>query len=159
MGNLQEYIQRVKPTWMNLTPTVARMLSPEILKSSVSKILLAGEMVKESDAIPWLDAGIEVYNVYGPAESVLICTVGRICRGKASDVGTGKNIYTWVADMEKRRLVPLGAIGELIVEGPQVAPGYLNDPVRTKKQLPHKLGIHSHDSEHVINTATFLSNR
>ncbi|KAE8833762.1 hypothetical protein HRS9139_05581 [Pyrenophora teres f. teres] len=33
--------------------------------------------------------------------------------------------------MDKRRLMPVGAIGELISEGPQVADGYLNDPTRT----------------------------
>ncbi|KAI8628154.1 hypothetical protein F5Y19DRAFT_476558 [Xylariaceae sp. FL1651] len=134
MGSLQDYISRVKPTWANLTPTVARMLDPA-LSPSIEKLLLAGELVKETDVEGWIKAGVQVFNVYGPAENVLICTVGRISLGRAANVGSGKNTRTWVVDIEKRRLVPVGAIGELVLEGPQVAPGYLRDSERTKKSF------------------------
>ncbi|GAW26235.1 putative non-ribosomal peptide synthetase [Rosellinia necatrix] len=73
MGGLQDYIQRVKPTWANLTPTVARMLDPA-MSSSIKKLLLAGELVKESDVEGWIKAGVEVHNVYGPAENVIVRT-------------------------------------------------------------------------------------
>lgn len=71
MGGLQDYIQRARPTWANLTPTVARMLDPA-LSPSINKLLLAGELVKETDVEGWMKAGVEVYNVYGPAENVIV---------------------------------------------------------------------------------------
>jgi non-ribosomal peptide synthetase component F len=36
-----------------------------------------------------------------------------------------------VDPMNHNKLVPLGAIGELLVERPILAPGYLNDPEKT----------------------------
>ncbi|KAF2125961.1 HC-toxin synthetase [Dothidotthia symphoricarpi CBS 119687] len=131
MGNLQEFIQRSRPTWANLTPTVARLLDPAVCSGTIRKLLLAGELVKESDIAGWIDGGAEVYNVYGPAENVLILNFGRIFKGAAYNTTRPRNTRVWIADMDKRRLMPVGAIGELISEGSQVADGYLNDPTRT----------------------------
>ncbi|KAE8849393.1 hypothetical protein HRS9122_03409 [Pyrenophora teres f. teres] len=131
MGNLQEFIQRSRPTWANLTPTVARLLDPAVCSRTIRKLLLAGELVKESDIAGWIDGGAEVYNVYGPAENVLILNFGRIFKGAAYNTTRPRNTRVWIAAMDKRRLMPVGAIGELISEGPQVADGYLNDPTRT----------------------------
>ncbi|CAI6312177.1 unnamed protein product [Periconia digitata] len=131
MGNLQEFIQRARPTWANLTPTVARFLDSAVCSSTIKKLLLAGELVKESDIAGWIDCGVEVYNVYGPAENVLLTSVGRICKGAAYNTTRPRNTRAWIANMEYHRLMPVGAIGELISEGPQVADGYLNDPKRT----------------------------
>ncbi|KAF1351551.1 hypothetical protein EJ07DRAFT_137784 [Lizonia empirigonia] len=130
MGNLQEFIQRSRPTWANLTPTVARLLDPAVCRT-IRKLLLGGELVKESDIAGWIDGGAEVYNVYGPAENVLILNFGRIFKGAAYNTTRPRNARVWVAEMDKRRILPVGAIGELISEGPQVADGYLNDPTRT----------------------------
>ncbi|KAF4976734.1 hypothetical protein FZEAL_6649 [Fusarium zealandicum] len=131
MDRLQEYISHTRPNWAALTPTVARLLDPIVSAESIDKLLLVGEMVRESDVEGWVDAGVEVFNVYGPAENNLITTAARTVKGTASNVGYGVNTRTWVADFDKERLVPVGAVGELVVQGPHVAPGYLNDPDRT----------------------------
>ncbi len=45
---------------------------------------------------------------------------------------------TWVVDPENHdRLLPLGCIGELLLEGPLVGPGYLDDPERTAASFVH----------------------
>ena len=46
----------------------------------------------------------------------------------------------WIVD-EKRntQLVPLGSIGEIYLEGPLLAKGYLNDPQRTSEAFPEDL--------------------
>ncbi|POR32431.1 Nonribosomal peptide synthetase [Tolypocladium paradoxum] len=150
MDGLQEYILQARPNWAALTPTVARMLQPEVVKQSVSKLLLTGESAQDPDIVGWIDAGVEVYNVYGPAENSLITTAARMFKGKPSNIGYGVNTRTWVADVEKGRLVPVGAIGELVIEGPLVAPGYLNDPERTQRSFLSDLDwiprLHTNDS-------------
>ncbi|KAM5362861.1 hypothetical protein ACJZ2D_012310 [Fusarium nematophilum] len=135
MDGLQEYIAHTRPNWAALTPTVARILDPETSSKSINKLLLVGEMVRESDVEGWIDAGVQVYNVYGPAENNLITTAARTVEGSASNVGIGINTRTWVADVERERLVPVGAVGELICEGPHLTPGYLNDPERTSSSF------------------------
>lgn len=51
-------------------------------------------------------------------------------------IGTAVGCATWIVDPEdSNRLLPIGAVGELVIEGPGVAKGYLNDPVRTDKSF------------------------
>ncbi|KAF5710313.1 non-ribosomal peptide synthetase [Fusarium globosum] len=107
MTGPQEYISRTQPNWAALTPTVARVLDPTLSARSIRKLLLVGEMVRESDIAEWTDPGVQVYNVYGPAENNLITTAAKAIRGRASSVGTGINIHTWVVDVKNKRLVPI----------------------------------------------------
>jgi amino acid adenylation domain-containing protein/non-ribosomal peptide synthase protein (TIGR01720 family) len=131
MTGLQQHISHTQANWAALTPTVARVLDPKLSARYIRKLLLVGEMVRESDIAEWLDSGVQVYNVYGPAENNLITTAAKAIKGRASNVGTGVNTLTWVADVENERLVPIGAVGELICAGPHLTPGYINDPQRT----------------------------
>ncbi|KAK1911190.1 hypothetical protein P3342_011792 [Pyrenophora teres f. teres] len=72
-------------------------------------------------------------NGYGPTECCIVCagytttqafTTGTIGRAIAS--------VSWVVDPENHhRLAPLGSVGELLVEGPILARGYLNDAEKT----------------------------
>ncbi|CVL05958.1 uncharacterized protein FPRN_14162 [Fusarium proliferatum] len=131
MAGPQEYISRTQPNWAALSPTVARVLDPTLSARSIRKLLLVGEMVRESDIAEWTDPGVQVYNVYGPAENNLVTTAAKAIRGRASSLGTGINTHTWVVDVKNKRLVSIGAVGELICTGSHLTPGYLNDPERT----------------------------
>ncbi|EFQ85499.1 hypothetical protein PTT_19545, partial [Pyrenophora teres f. teres 0-1] len=72
-------------------------------------------------------------NGYGPTECCIVCagytttqafTTGTIGRAIAS--------VSWVVDPENHhKLAPLGSVGELLVEGPILARGYLNDAEKT----------------------------
>ncbi|CAI7665214.1 unnamed protein product [Penicillium viridicatum] len=49
------------------------------------------------------------------------------------DIGYGTGGVCWVTDpREHNRLLPVGAIGELLIEGPIVGRGYLNEPAKTE---------------------------
>ena len=44
-------------------------------------------------------------------------------------IGKGLSSLTWVVDPEDHnRLMPIGCVGELLIQGPLLARGYLNDP-------------------------------
>lgn len=133
MGDLEGYIATTRPTRVNLTPTVARLLNPAACQS-ITTLTLAGEMVRAADAGPWLDAGVAVLNAYGPAENAHLSAMGRIrpVGRPAGNVGTGVNTRLWVVAPDMSSLVPVGATGELVVEGPQVALGYIADEERTR---------------------------
>lgn len=131
MADPQEYISRTQPNWAALSPTVARVLDPTLSVRSIRKLLLVGEMVRESDIAEWTDPGVQVYNVYGPAENNLITTAAKAIRGRASSVGTGINTHTWVVRCQEQATSPYRGVGELICTGPHLTPGYLNDPERT----------------------------
>ncbi|KAG4271864.1 hypothetical protein FPRO04_10596 [Fusarium proliferatum] len=102
----QEYISRTQPNWAALSPTVARVLDPTLSARSIRKLLLVGEMVRESDIAEWTDPGVQVYNVYGPAENNLIATAAKAIRGRASSLGTGINTHTWVVRCQEQATSP-----------------------------------------------------
>lgn len=48
-------------------------------------------------------------------------------------IGRGQGLLTWIVDPDNHHiLVPPGCVGELVLEGPLVGCGYLNDVARTK---------------------------
>nr|AGQ43600.1 HC-toxin synthetase [Alternaria jesenskae] len=132
MSNLQEYMVSVRPNWAVLTPTVSRFLDPAVVKDFVSTLIFTGEASRESDTAPWIEAGVNLYNVYGPAENTLITTATRVRKGESSNIGYGVNTRTWVTDVSSACLVPVGRIGELLIESGHLADKYLNNPDKTE---------------------------
>lgn len=137
LDRLQAYLRQTLTTWAILTPTVARLLDPAGT-STLRTLVLVGEPVKESDIEPWIDAGVQVYNAYGPAEATFMATAtpkpGAVV-SRASCIGRGVNTRTWIVDLEGGRLVPVGGVGELVIESSVLATGYLNDPERTAESF------------------------
>ena len=77
-------------------------------------------------------AGIRVYNGYGPTECTILTTTYRVTdSGKRMPIGVPvNNTRLYVADAYQR-LLPIGAMGELLIAGAQVGMGYLNRPEKT----------------------------
>lgn len=76
--------------------------------------------------------GLDVYNVYGPTECTILTTAYRMTSG-SKRLPIGSPVYNtrlYVAD-SYQRLLPIGAMGELLVAGAQVGAGYLNRPEKT----------------------------
>ena len=133
LENMVAAITRMKVTWMFLTPSVARLITPYDIPG-VKTLVLGGEKVAEEDVHRWRQR-IQLFNGYGPTE----CTVFAICREYTTvDTMDSRNIGAtigatgWiVSPTNLHRLSPVGAIGELVLEGPLLARGYLNDQVKT----------------------------
>ncbi|RDA85881.1 hypothetical protein CP532_2707 [Ophiocordyceps camponoti-leonardi (nom. inval.)] len=131
-NNLSGCIEKYKVTTADLTPSVARFMGPETL-SRLSTLILGGEAVLPSDA---LLAGekTQIINVYGPAECTPTITLAPVVKDSKDGVtiGRGAGVCTWIVHPEDDScLAPIGAVGELWVEGPLVGRGYLNDPEKT----------------------------
>lgn len=71
-------------------------------------------------------------NFYGPAECSVAATGTIISHGDKINIGRGIGLNTWVLNTQNgQRLVPIGAVGELWLEGFLMGLGYLSDPQRT----------------------------
>ncbi|KAL4879275.1 hypothetical protein BJY04DRAFT_220395 [Aspergillus karnatakaensis] len=119
-----------------LTPTVAGLIDPKTVPT-LSTLVLAGEAVPPSAAETW-SRHVTLFNGYGPAECTILATAnGPIMeKERAPSVGTALSGAIWVADAEDyNRLAPIGVIGELLISGPLLARGYLNDPERTSQSF------------------------
>ncbi|KAJ5764815.1 acetyl-CoA synthetase-like protein [Penicillium odoratum] len=131
-NSLASYIQNQRVTSADLTPSVARLLQPSKLPS-LKTIIMGGEAVSQDDICSWKDY-CNVVIVYGPAECSSTCTMHRDPQAAdGNSIGWPKGTNCWVVDpADHNTLVPIGAVGELLIEGPNVGMGYLNDPEKTK---------------------------
>ncbi|KIX01658.1 uncharacterized protein Z518_09384 [Rhinocladiella mackenziei CBS 650.93] len=122
-------INALKITHLDLTPSLARMLSPEDVPSLCQGVfIVGGELVRQDILETWGDTGC-LYNFYGPSEVTIGCTVHRQVPKGAKPTNIGQqwdNVGSFVLDPTSQNPVLRGAIGELCLSGPLVGKGYLN---------------------------------
>ncbi|RYP81490.1 hypothetical protein DL769_001961 [Monosporascus sp. CRB-8-3] len=132
-GDLAGVIRRMNVNYSFLTPQVSRVLRPDIVPS-LKKIQLGGEAVNAETIRPWLGSA-EVYIGYGPTETTLCCcaTDALTATSDPRNIGRAMGSRLWITDAENPDvLVPVGAVGELLVEGRMVSEGYINRPEEQK---------------------------
>ncbi|KAF4975480.1 hypothetical protein FZEAL_7743 [Fusarium zealandicum] len=137
VNDLSGAIRRLKVNMVNITPSVARILDPDIIPS-LNSLGIGGESCSAGDISIW-GQHTRIVVGYGPAECTIGCTVNPSAAGKPYvSIGSGTGAVIWLVDPENHdELVPVGAIGELLVEGPIVGQGYLGDPEKTAAAFIH----------------------
>ncbi|RDW78929.1 uncharacterized protein DSM5745_05781 [Aspergillus mulundensis] len=131
LSKVAEGIRRLKPTWADLTPSLLRHMSPEDMHT-IQTVVVSGEAMTR-DVVEMWQSHVRLINVYGPAECSVSSTLCMaVSAENASDIGTAFVGSTWVVDpAHHEKLRPVGAIGELLIEGPHLGRGYLNHPAKT----------------------------
>ncbi|KAK1143898.1 Nonribosomal Peptide Synthase (NRPS) [Aspergillus melleus] len=126
-------VNKIRPTHGFLTPSFARTVDPTDVPS-LRSLMFAGEPLQPSDIDTWTPH-VELMNAYGPAESGV--THVRYFKSNpnapCNTVGHATGGAGWlICPGQYEKLAPIGAVGELLLEGPFVGPGYLNNPVKTQ---------------------------
>ncbi|KAL4870096.1 hypothetical protein BDV12DRAFT_195701 [Aspergillus spectabilis] len=132
MNDINGVIRNMRVNYAGLTPSVARILDTDVI-SSLEGLGLGGEAVSARDCTVWGKLARIIIG-YGPCECTIGCTVnGDAATGRDYiSIGKGNGAAMWITDPNDHEiLVPVGAVGELLVEGPIVGQGYLNDPEKT----------------------------
>ncbi|KAE8139875.1 hypothetical protein BDV38DRAFT_291144 [Aspergillus pseudotamarii] len=125
-------INELGANWAFLTPSYATTLDPTEVPG-VRTLLLGGEEVTPHSIKGWTN-NRRVINAYGPTECTIFSLSGDIALegAMASNIGRPIGCKAYIADPEDyRKLCPVGAIGELLIQGPILARGYLNDTIKT----------------------------
>jgi amino acid adenylation domain-containing protein len=135
MDDLTGFINRMNCTSATITPTVASTLHPSTVPS-IKSLTLAGEALGQKQLDTWVNS-VKLINTYGPAECTVSSTSNPWVTPETSpaNIGTGKytGSRTWITQINQPYLLaPIGAVGELLIEGPKVARGYL-DGAQTAK--------------------------
>ncbi|KAL4904279.1 hypothetical protein BDW74DRAFT_178860 [Aspergillus multicolor] len=118
----------LEANFVMLVPSVARLYKPADLPS-IKKVMLIGEPVAETDIVTWADH-VQLSNGYGPAEcSALSLVQPCMFALDPRNVGFPVGCAVWLVDpTDYGRLVPQGAVGEVLIEGPIVGRGYVKNP-------------------------------
>ncbi|PKS08582.1 hypothetical protein jhhlp_004968 [Lomentospora prolificans] len=130
---LMHFIETERVNLAFLTPSFLTLLDP-IKVPSISRLLLGGEVVPQKLVEAWQSSQRQVYVVYGPTECCVYCTGidARQLVPEKSLIGNSVGSIAWITDAaDYNKLVPIGAIGELLIEGPIVSQGYLDDEAKT----------------------------
>jgi amino acid adenylation domain-containing protein len=133
MNDMSGAMRDMRVTFAGMTPSVARTLDVDIL-DNLESIALGGEGVSTSDAMSW-GKRTRVVNAYGPSEATVGATINdNVAEKPYITMGKRKGCAIWLTEPEDHnKLVPVGAVGELLIEGPIVGNGYLNNPSKTKE--------------------------
>ncbi|KAK5657192.1 hypothetical protein OQA88_3250 [Cercophora sp. LCS_1] len=138
MNDLGGAIKSSGANMAHMTPSVACVLDPEVI-AGLDVLGLGGEAISAADAAAWSKGKTSVIIAYGPSECTVGCTVNNTFAQKegakiftTGNIGRGVGGVGWVVDPQDHdRLVPVGAVGELLIEGPVVGLGYLGEPEKT----------------------------
>lgn len=137
--DIEHSIREMSITHLSLTPTVAALIDPSAVPN-VQFLVTAGEAVTEQVFRRWTGHGL--YQGYGPAETVNICTVNPKVDEAHSINNIGppfSNTSALVMDPTSTDLVLRGGVGELCFGGDQVCLGYLNrEQLTAEKFITHQ---------------------
>ncbi|KAF5646389.1 peramine synthetase [Fusarium sp. NRRL 52700] len=131
-NRLAASIASLKANTIDLTPSVSRILSPEQVPG-LEQIIFGGEALRIEDVIPWWEK-VRIVSLYGPCECTPNSTINSTpaSPAEATSMGKGIGLNTWIVQADDHdSLVPLGSVGELLLEGPLLGSGYLNDAEKT----------------------------
>ena len=136
MNDIVGAITRMNANWAFLTPSFIKVLHPQDVRC-LETLVLGGEAVTQENIGTWADK-VTLFNCYGPAESAACLGVKILDRNHpAQNIGRSySTTRCWIVDGHNHnRLAPIGAIGELVVEGPTLASGYLNNKAKTDESF------------------------
>ncbi|MFT6706360.1 MAG: amino acid adenylation domain-containing protein [Flavobacteriales bacterium] len=143
--SLTDYLQKVKPTLMQATPSTWRMLLLAGWKGEERlTILSGGEGLTKDLSSKLITKCKRLYNIYGPTETTIWSTLKRIDEQTIANktisgyepVGRPlQNVQVYILDAFKNE-IPIGAVGELYIGGVGVAPnGYFKRTKLTEEKF------------------------
>ncbi|PYH92366.1 acetyl-CoA synthetase-like protein [Aspergillus ellipticus CBS 707.79] len=126
INNLSGAMEERGVTWACITPSLLRSLDASRPPSSLETVLLGGEPVRNGEFDAWA-ATVNLVHVYGASENS--GAIGFVHPSEAIAFNPFPSMRFWLVDaVGHDKVAPVGAIGELVLEGPSLARGYLNDP-------------------------------
>ncbi|KAK6087109.1 non-ribosomal peptide synthetase [Seiridium cupressi] len=135
VNNVEETMNRMAVNWAYFTPSFARLFEQYSIPS-LQTLLMGGEVVTPDDINAWYNR-VKVIHSYGPAESAtfFLYEFNEPC-SKIVPIGPAPNTYSWIVNPNNPELLsPLGAIGEMLYEGPGLLKEYLGMPEKTQAVL------------------------
>ncbi|KAF4239724.1 hypothetical protein CNMCM6457_008644 [Aspergillus fumigatiaffinis] len=134
LNDLQGSINRMGVTWTTMTPSTLRTLNTRELRS-MQTILLGAEAIPKN-AYEIFQGGFRLLIGYGMTEWGGILSAQKPETRDTRNIGEPFLGSVWLVESDDHnQLAPVGAVGELLIEGPYLTRGYLDDEEKTAEAL------------------------
>ncbi|KAL9614736.1 MAG: hypothetical protein Q9167_000805 [Letrouitia subvulpina] len=136
LDNVTKVINEMKVDWTLLTPSFVQTISPSDVPT-LKTLVLGGEAMSQNNLSTWADT-THLVNAYGPSECAVVATVNSHVSSTSSPSNIGRAVggHCFIVNQHNHdELVPIGAIGEMVVVGPILACGYLKNPAKTQESF------------------------
>jgi amino acid adenylation domain-containing protein len=129
---ITEFIQSHGVNCAIFTPTVLRMITKQEAPS-LKAIMSIGEPVDLESVNMWSDHA-RFFNAWGPSETACVSSMAELKPNSPYRESIGRPLASAIWLVEEKnvnKLVPVGGVGEIVVESLGVSRGYLNEPRQT----------------------------
>ncbi|OJD15496.1 hypothetical protein AJ78_04260 [Emergomyces pasteurianus Ep9510] len=128
--DLPRAISSAQATHVLLTPTLLSKLTPHTVPN-LRVVSVISDGLTISDVLKWQDH-VSLFHLYGNTECTVCCVATDACHHERLkyhgrlNIGRAMGCRTWIAEPGNvhRTLVPIGGVGELLIEGGILARGY-----------------------------------
>ncbi|KAJ6095340.1 hypothetical protein N7486_006086 [Penicillium sp. IBT 16267x] len=131
LNALNSFIRSMKITWAILTPSTTMSITESV--DCLQTLVVAGEALT-LDRVHALADRVELIKAFGLTEWSGICCVSHRVTSESDRrvIGRAPTAQLWVVEPgDSNTLAPVGAVAELLVQGPALADGYLGQPEKT----------------------------
>ncbi|KAB8270878.1 hypothetical protein BDV30DRAFT_240963 [Aspergillus minisclerotigenes] len=136
-NNMAGALEGLSANIVTMTPSMARVLDPR-QTPSLKMVLLAGEMMAQCDLDKWSQC-VRLMSFYGQSENAagsMISEKSIVPRAPNTFETLTPGYQCWIVSQDNpHRLMALGEVGELLLEGPALGQGYMNDPIQTEDKF------------------------
>ncbi|KAF2966178.1 hypothetical protein GQX73_g7385 [Xylaria multiplex] len=128
---LAQAISKLNANWAFLTSTVLALLHPDDVPS-LRTICVGGEPIRNSQIKEWAPK-VQLRQTYGSAETAaVVASAGLNTSSTVGSVGKPTTARCWLTHPgDINRLVPIGAPGEVVFEGPTIGREYIGNPEKS----------------------------
>jgi amino acid adenylation domain-containing protein len=135
LADVTEAISTLNANWAFLTPSLANVIEPSSIPSL--KVLVCGGKAMPTEVVQKWARNVTFIEAYGPTETTIMATADRKFGGNADPANIGRALpggRAWIADpRDHNHIAPVGCVGELLLEGPILARGYINNQEKTSE--------------------------
>jgi amino acid adenylation domain-containing protein len=141
LNELSDCLKNKGVTLLSASPLVLDYLN-QMKESypSLRIVISGGDKLQYDHVRGFLNAGIDVYNTYGPTEATVCATYAKLDSEAHNSTSIGNpiaNAATYLLN-ENHELLPDGVIGEIFIGGVGVSSGYLkNEKLNQQKFVAH----------------------
>ncbi|KAI1328011.1 non-ribosomal peptide synthetase [Xylariaceae sp. FL0255] len=125
-NDIPGFINRCKVNWAMLTPSYIETFQPEDV-SGLETLVSVGEPLSASLRDTWAPR-TRLVSAYGQSESSTLCSFTEVSPGSPDprNIGRAVGAHSWIVDLnDPDRLAPIGCMGELVIQSPGIARGYI----------------------------------